>query len=159
MLPAATFDIVIQPVSTCYVPDIGKVYAEVARVMPAGGLYISQHKQPVSLQASTEPAQRGYELTEPYYRVGPLPDVSGSRHRESGTLEFLHRWEQLLGGLCRAGFVIEDLIEPPHADAAAEPGSFGHRSKYVAPYVRIKSRRTSAAAGNSTARLWTPAGG
>ena len=159
MLPVGHFEIVIQPVSTCYVPDVGRVYAEVARVMAAGGLYISQHKQPASLQAATEPATRGYELTEPYYRSGPLPDVSGSRHRESGTLEFLHRWEQLLGGLCRAGFVIEDLIEPAHADQVAEPGSFAHRSRYVAPYVRIKARRTGAAAGNSTARLWTPTGG
>ena len=34
----ATFDIVIQPVSTCYVPDVSRVYREVARVMVAGGI-------------------------------------------------------------------------------------------------------------------------
>src|SRR5438093_277152 len=82
----------------------------------AGGLYISQHKQPASLQADVQPSPRGYELTEPYYRERPLPAVAGSLHREPGTLEFLHRWEELLGGLCRAGFVIEDVIEPRHAD-------------------------------------------
>ena len=37
MLPAASFEIVIQPVSTCYVPDILKVYREVARVLVTGG--------------------------------------------------------------------------------------------------------------------------
>ena len=79
---------------------------------------------------------------EPYYRTGPLPPAAASRHREPGTLEFLHRWEQLIGGLCRAGFVVEDLTEPCHADDHSEPGGFGHRSRYVAPYVRIKARRT-----------------
>jgi SAM-dependent methyltransferase len=139
------FDIVIHPVSTCYVPDILAVYAEVARVTCPGGLYISQHKQPGSLQADIVPSARGYELIEPYYRRGPLPAVRGSPHREEGTLEFLHRWQELLGGLCRSGFVIEDLLEPLHADEQAAIGSFAHRSRYAAPYVRIKARRTGAA--------------
>lgn len=156
-LASATFDIVVQPVSTCYVPDILPVYREVARVIEPGGLYISQHKQPASLQAAVEPTAVGYELREPYYRSGPLPPVVGSPHREEGTLEFLHRWEELIGGLCRAGFVIEDLLEPPHAQPDAARGSFAHRSQYVAPYVRIKARRTGQpAAGNPTSQLWVP---
>jgi len=151
-LPSADFDVVIQPVSTCYVSDVTKVYQEVARVIAPNGLYVSQHKQPGSLQASVEPSAEGYALHEPYYRTGPLPAVAGSVHREEGTLEFLHRWEELIGGLCRAGFVVEDLIEPLHAQPAAGRGSFAHRSAYVAPYVRIKARRV----GN---RPDTPAGG
>lgn len=157
VLQPASFDIVVQPVSTCYVPDVLTVYRQVARVLVPGGLYISQHKQPTSLQASTEPSPRGYELVEPYYRRGPLPPVAGSPHREAGTLEFLHRWEELLGGMCRAGFAIEDVIEPVHGDEAAEIGSFGHRSRYVAPYVRIKARRLSNAPGAApAARVWLP---
>jgi SAM-dependent methyltransferase len=156
-LPRAGYDIVIHPVSTCYVPDVLRVYGEVARVTAAGGLYISQHKQPASLQGSTAASPHGYELVEPYYRAGPLPEVVGSPHREPGTLEFLHRWEELVGGLCRAGFTIEDLVEPPHADPQAELGSFGHRSQYLAPYVRIKARRVgTAAAAAPGAKLWTP---
>jgi hypothetical protein len=156
-LAAASFDIVIQPVSTCYVDDVLRVYAQVARVTVAGGLYISQHKQPTSLQASVDPTVRGYALVEPYYRRGPLAAVDGSPHRESGTLEFLHRWEELLGGMCRAGFAIEDVLEPMHADERAEIGSFGHRSRYVAPYVRIKARRTREVhATTNGAKVWTP---
>jgi hypothetical protein len=121
-------------------------------------VYISQHKQPASLQSGTEPSDRGYELTGPYYRQGPLPDVAGSLHREEGTLEFLHRWEDLVGGLCRSGFVIEDLVEPLHADPRAVPGSFKHRSCYLAPYVRIKARRAAGgdAAVQSPLALWLP---
>ena len=63
--PDHTFDIVIQPVSTCYVPAIVPVYHEVARVIRAGGVYVSQHKQPASLQGSLKASPNGYELTEP----------------------------------------------------------------------------------------------
>jgi SAM-dependent methyltransferase len=141
MFAPGEFDMVIHPVSTCYVADVSRTFAEVARVTRPGGLYISQHKSPTSLQAEIRPTGVGYRLHEPYYREGSLPPAETCRVREPGTLEFLHRWEQLIGGICRAGFVIEDLVEPLHADAGAEIGTFGHRSQYVAPYVRIKARR------------------
>jgi hypothetical protein len=145
MLPGEHFQIVVQPVSTCYVPDVAAVYREVARVTAPGGLYISQHKQPANLQAEAACVRGGYLLSEPYYRNGPLPPVlPGSWHREAGTLEFLHRWDDLLGGLCRSGFVIEDVAEPNHGDPRAEPGSFHHRSFYVPPYIKLKARRTAA---------------
>jgi SAM-dependent methyltransferase len=158
MLASREFDIVIQPVSTCYLPEIGPVYREVARLTRSGGLYISQHKTPTSLQADVAPSPRGYELIEPYYRSGPLPPVAGSPHREEGTLEYLHRWEEILGLLCRAGFAIEDVIEPLHGKPDAAPGTFGHRSRFAAPYVRIKARRLAddQPAAPQARTLWTP---
>jgi SAM-dependent methyltransferase len=159
-LADAAFDIVIHPVSTCYVPDVRPVFREVARVTVPGGLYISQHKTPQSLQAEQGPAARGYELTEPYYRTGPLPPVVGSRLREEGTLEFLHRWEELIGGICRAGFVIEDLLEPLHAKPDAARGDFAHRAAFIAPYVRVKARRrrddSISTDGAVRRRVWIP---
>jgi SAM-dependent methyltransferase len=155
MLPDAGFEIVIQPVSTCYAPDLGAVYREVARVTAPGGLYISQHKQPASLQGEVAPSARGYMLTEPYYRAGPLPPaMDGLAHREGGTVEFLHRWSELLGGLCRAGFVIEDLVEPRHEDPLAESGTFGHRCRFLPPFVTVKARRV-AFQGPQAPKIWT----
>ncbi|GIW95634.1 MAG: SAM-dependent methyltransferase [Pirellulaceae bacterium] len=150
MLADREFDLVVQPVSTCYIRDVRPLYREVARVLRPGGLYISQHKQPTSLQTTLLPTPYGYCLQEPYYRSGPLPPAPPSRLREAGTQEFLHRWEELLGELCRSGFVIEDLIEPKHADSSAPTGSWGHRSLFVAPYVRIKARRVATVTGSST---------
>jgi SAM-dependent methyltransferase len=142
MFGDGSFDLVIHPVSTCYVPDLRPVYGEVARVLRPEGLYISQHKQPVSLQAALHPDAAGYAVKEKYYRRDPLPVFDGkSPLRESGAREFIHRWEELVGWMCRAGFVIEDLLEPMHAKREAAPGSLGHRSQYIAPYVRIKARR------------------
>jgi SAM-dependent methyltransferase len=158
MFRTGQFDIVIHPVSSCYIPEIDKMYGEVARVSAAGGIYISQHKTPTSLQADVVRSANGYELLEPYYRTGPLPAVAGSRHREEGTLEFLHRWEQLLGSMCRAGFVIEDLVEPSHGEADAKSNSFADRSQFVAPYVRIKARRNGKQAdgGKADSAIWVP---
>jgi SAM-dependent methyltransferase len=160
MLSASEFDLVIHPVSTCYVPDVQPVFRAVAHVMRPGGLYVSQHKSPVSLQTSLKPDGSGkYTLVEPYYRQGALPGVESSRLRERGTLEYVHRWEELIGGMCRAGFVIEDLLEPLHADRESEHGDFGHRATFVAPYIRIKARRTEAKTSIAQIRTLVVEGG
>ena len=148
MLEPSEFDLVIHPVSTCYLADIAPVYQAIARVLRPGGLYISQHKQPVNLQADLKPDSAlpgdGYRLRHSYYRQEALPVCEEpSPWRERGTQEFIHRWEELVGWMCRAGFVIEDLMEPLHAKQDAAPGTQGHRSQYVPPYVRIKARRVA----------------
>jgi SAM-dependent methyltransferase len=156
-LADASFDIVLQPVSTCYVSDVSKVYREAARVLVGGGLYLSKHKQPVGLQASLLPSPRHFVLNEPYYRTGALPPSAAGFHRESGTLEFLHRWEELLGGLCRAGFVIEDVKEPQMGKPDAEIGTYEYRCRYLPPYIELKARRLEQTpAANTRTSLWMP---
>lgn len=156
MFSAGEFDIVVQPVSTCYVADIAAVYQQVARVVCPGGVYVSQHKSPTSLQTQLRPGGEGYAIAHEYYRRGALPPAEPSRLRENGTQEFLHRWEELLGGLCRAGFVIEDFLEPMHAEPDADPGTFGHRARFVAPYLRIKARRVGMGDARHDRGLWVP---
>lgn len=129
----ASFDIVVQPVSSCYVADLDRVHAELARVLKPGGLYIVQHKQPASLQAAAE---------SPYAPLGGLALAeSTAPHREPGTIEFAHSLDTLLGGLCRAGFAIEDVVEPPRGDLSAPPGTPGHRASLLPPCLKIKARR------------------
>lgn len=176
MLSAGRFDIVIHPVSTCYIPSIAVVYAQVAQVIRGGGVYISQHKSPASLQISTQPRPVAggpprYTVDHTCYRSGananapvppPDPGPVAARLREPGAVEFLHRWEELIGGLCRSGFVIEDLSEPMHARVNAEPASFADRAKFVPPYVRIKARRVESPGPNSASSvkkstsIWIP---
>jgi SAM-dependent methyltransferase len=150
------FDIVHQPVSSCYVASLQPVFGEVARVLRDGGLYVSQHKQPASLQISHRDRRDRYVLGIEYFHEGPLPEVPDQSYREDGTLEFLHRWEQLVGTLCQAGFVIEDLREPLRADRTAQPGDFRHRGRFLPPYVRLKARRKPRAEDRSSTPLWTP---
>jgi hypothetical protein len=159
MLPEAGFDIVHQPVSTCYVPEVARVYREVARVARDGALYISQHKQPTSLQVVERDRLDRYVIGVPYYHRGALPPVGDNSYREAGTVEYLHSWEELVGGLCQAGFAIEDLREPCRGDMQAPPGHYGHRGLYIPPFVRMKARRQSRCDRPQNllaSRLWTP---
>jgi SAM-dependent methyltransferase len=153
----AVFDIVHHPVSTCYIRNLAGVYREVARVLKLDGLYISQHKQPTSLQIAERDRQDRYVIGVRYYHDGPLPAVDDDSYREAGAVEYLHRWQELVGGLCRAGFVIEDLVEPMRGDPAAQPGHFRHRGMYVPPFVRLKARRVASRVQHQPpSQLWVP---
>jgi SAM-dependent methyltransferase len=145
MLGQGRFDVVIHPVSTCYLPDGAAVFAAVAKVTRPGGIYVSQHKSPMSLQASimTNTAGR-YEVLHTLDNREPLPPEPPSRLREPGTQEFVHSLSTILGGICRAGFVIEDVHEPDHAELGATVGSFAHRAAFIPPYIRVLARRTGA---------------
>ncbi|MFN3157961.1 MAG: class I SAM-dependent methyltransferase [Rubinisphaera brasiliensis] len=150
------FDIVHQPVSTCYVPEVLPVFKEVARVLKNGGIYISQHKSPVSLQVAERDARDRYVLGVGYYHQGPLPAVPDQSYRENGAVEYLHRFEQIVGGMCLAGLHIEALTEPYRGNPQARPGDFRHRGLFVAPYIRVKARREERESTAESQRVWIP---
>lgn len=155
-----SFDIVHQPVSTCYVPDLKPVYSEIGRVLRDHGIYISQHKQPVSLQISHRTERHQFVIGVEYYHEGPLPRQQDESYREPGATEYLHRLEDLVGGLCRSGFVIEDLREPKRADYRVDVTHFGYRGRFVPPYLRIKARRSARMQDQEkqdrAAAIWVP---
>ena len=146
MLKNDYFDLVIHPVSSCYLPTLKQVFSEIVRVCRPGGLYMSQHKSPRSLQSSLQPNLNGrYELLFPECQSadnsGALPPAPPSRLREAGTDEFVHSLTNILGGICRAGFSIEDFFEPNEGDQEAVRGSFTHRAAFLPPYIRILARK------------------
>ncbi len=142
MLSDGEFDLVIHPVSTCYLPRVDRVFQEVARVTRGGGLYVSQHKQPINLQASLETYTGQYVIEHAYYDPSPVGSpIKPSMLREPHTREYVHSWSELLAGICRSGFHIEDVSEPNHGKPESLPGSFAHRCYYIAPYLRIKARK------------------
>lgn len=161
MLGDESFDIVHQPVSTCYVPSLKPVYAEVARVIRDHGIYISQHKQPVSLQVSHRNERHQFVIGVEYYHEGALPKQQDTSYREKGATEYLHRMEEIVGGLCVSGFVIEDLREPKRADYNVDVSHFGYRGRFIPPYVRMKARRVArndsqVSKESVSPKIWTP---
>lgn len=159
MLDDASFDVVHQPVSSCYIPDLSPLYGEVSRVLRDDGIYISQHKQPVSLQISHRNERHQFVIGVEYYHQGPLPAQIDKSYREAGTTEYLHRLEDLIGGLVRCNMALEDLREPVRASRDAPVHHYGYRGRFVPPYLRMKARRlprSSTAKPNSGSHIWTP---
>lgn len=87
-------------------------------------------------------ANNGYNLRVPCISGRTANRTQGaSAIRENEMTETIHSIDSLIGGLCRCGFVVEDVVEPPHADAWAEEGSPEHRAQFLPPYLKIKARR------------------
>lgn len=136
------FDLVAHPVSTCYVSNIEPVFNQIAKVLRPSGLYVSQHKQPMNLQASLELVHGRYAVETPVGHIAKSLSIGQSSPlREPDTVEFAHSLDAILGGICRAGMTIEAVSEPDHAKLDSEPGSMGHRSRFIRPYLRIKARK------------------
>ncbi len=154
MLRDAEFDLVIQPVSTCYVSEVSKVFAEVSRILKPNGLYVSQHKQPINLQASLKSRAGKYVIDSEIGAIAePARADEPSPLREPSTREYAHSLESILGGICRNGMVIEELHEPNHAKPESTVDSVGHRSRFVPPYLRIKARKRSLKTSSSSSLI------
>lgn len=146
-LPPNSFDIVVHPVSLCYVPSPKIVYQEIFRILRPGGLYVSQQKCSPSLQSTSEISDahnhfQGYHIKHPSGSQLP-PTADHFSHREPGTVEFAHSMNALLGELCRTGMVIEDFQEPVRGDLWANPSTPECRAAYLPPYLKIKARKPS----------------
>jgi 2-polyprenyl-3-methyl-5-hydroxy-6-metoxy-1,4-benzoquinol methylase len=144
---AAQFELAVQPVSMSYINDPEQVYQQLARVLRPQGLYVAQFKSPGWLQSACDMQQERYWLAsrpgtviEPRLTtvLNPTPALS---QFESGTLEIAHALDVLLGGLCRAGFVIEDFCEPPRGDAWSHFGQPAHQALVTPAYLKVKARR------------------
>jgi ubiquinone/menaquinone biosynthesis C-methylase UbiE len=142
MLREGEFDLVVQPVSTCYVSEVQAVFREVARVLRPNGLYISQHKHPLNLQASLRAHSGKYSIETEIGQVAKAVDPNEpSPLRETNTIEFAHSLNTILGSICRCGMTIEDFVEPNHANEQSSTDTIGHRSRFIPPYFRVKARK------------------
>jgi SAM-dependent methyltransferase len=145
MLYGRDFDLVYQPISTLYVPDPEAAYREVLRVLRPGGLYRVEHWSPIQMQLSEALPWDGeaYRLTHPQGTGEPLVWSVGDQGSDSDavTWNYAHTLDQLIGGVCRSGFVIVNFAERDGADLSAEPGSNEHLAAFVPPFFSILARK------------------
>jgi SAM-dependent methyltransferase len=146
------FDLVYQPVSANYVPEVRRLYAEVARVLKPGGRYLVEHWNQVYIQMpeSGEWDGEAYRIVHPQIPGRPVPQSAwriGDAEVPITTWQYIHPLGDLLGGLCDAGFAIERFTEPRRGDLAAPPGSPAHLAAYLAPSYLVLARRTGPASG------------
>jgi SAM-dependent methyltransferase len=142
MLGARRFDLVYQPISSCYVPDVERLYQQVAGVLEPGGWYDVEHWNPVHVQLTGLGEWDGgaYVIDRPQGGGRPSIWTSGESDEQIMCWHYTHRLHDLIGGLGRNGFTIHRLRERPTGDPAAAPGSHDHLSAYFPAFFRILAR-------------------
>jgi len=154
------FDLVYQAISACYVPNVRRLYQEVARVLRPGGYYRVEHSNPVHFQLASDDPWDGqtYRIVRPQRPGEPIPWRFPS---DDGTTlavpcwHYIHPPGHLIGGLGDAGLVLLRFAERTTGDAPAEPGSFAH----LAAYLPHSSRSSRSSLGLDSASMSeTPSG-
>jgi len=139
MLKNNSFDLVYQAPSMGYIPDVGKVYSEIARVLKSGGLYRTDAQNPLS-QFIDESSWdgKGYRISVPYVVK------KKQRSENESVLEYRHYLSEIFNGLIRCGFVIEHVEEMPkglYQSKKDKPGSWGHSLLYIPGIFAILAKR------------------
>ena len=104
------FDLIINPPSLMYVPDVSIVYQECHRILKRNGIFIIAAPAPVNYLC--EFMQEGN-----YYKAcNRMPYKSYEHDGQGDWIEFGHTMETYLGGLLLSGFVINGYLEEQMED-------------------------------------------
>ena len=101
----ASFDLVLNPPSLCYVPDVNPVFREVYRVLKHGGVFVMISMSPIAYVCDWDESI-GY-----YKAVNRMPYNSAEHDDQGDWIEYGHTMESYLGGQIAAGFVITGYLE------------------------------------------------
>lgn len=140
-----TFDIVYHAHSIVFIPDIHRVFQEVARVLRTDGLYHLHCHNP-STQGIDEEDWNGdgYPLHLPYvdgaeikYRdpYWYIESEDGQKRKVKGPKEFRHTLSSIVNHLVRQGFVILGVWEQTGDKSDAKPGTWEHFERIAAPFL------------------------
>jgi len=111
------FDLVFNPVSTVFVPDVAPVWKECFRVLRPGGTLLSGFMNPSFFLFDHDPTPDCEPLEVRYrlpYSESERSTVSEARRAEidaGSPMEFSHSLETLIGGQLMAGFNLVGLYE------------------------------------------------
>jgi len=151
------FDIVHQPISICFVPDVALVYREVFRVLKKGGMYHVDQINPSTFPADLENDIDGWDgvgfkISSPYIG-GPLRiDENGNENMISGKIDglFRHLFIDIFCELTEAGFQIKYIWEDernlvtalnPHNEIKPCDGSYDSGFSVIQRYINVLSNK------------------
>ena len=125
-----SFDLVVHPVSNCFVPDVLPVWREAYRVLAPGGRLLAGFLSPLWYMVGLdeeEARELRLRYPSPYSDLEHLPaEVLQAQIEKGEPLEFGHSLEQQIGGQLTAGFRLAGMYEdsdPSHPLATVSPGA------------------------------------
>jgi len=113
-LEDASFDMVLNPVSLCYVRECAPIFREVARVLVPGGTFL----------AGFDFGGFNYVVDESEERIvhglpfDPVTDPSLAEElaAQDAGVQFSHSPEEILGGMLHAGLAIDDVFDDTNGE-------------------------------------------
>lgn len=109
----ASFDLVFNPVSICYIRDPEPLWREVARVLRPGGTLLTGFDTVINFLVDV--AEERIVWPHPFDPI-VQPEAREFLEADGGGMQFGHDLTQTLGGILHAGLVLEDLYEDTNGE-------------------------------------------
>ena len=158
VLKTDEFDIVYQPYSINYVPEVQAVFDEVSRVLKPGGIYYLMFHNPF-VQGSWKDAftgnpwskeelwhEKGYPITLPYKDGLPITvsdpswnfkNSKGKTVKAAAAQEFKHTLSTIINSLIQRKFSILKFEEFTNDRSNSTPGTWEHYVSVAAPWFYL----------------------
>jgi SAM-dependent methyltransferase len=134
---SSSFDLIFNPPSTLFAPDLKPIWQECYRVLKTGGILMTGFMNPDEFIFDVDALDNEGELVVKY----PLPYVENEtlsqeeleqRKQNKQMFHFSHTMEAQLGGLLNVGFIITGFYEDRRPDEDGNPIRHHMPSYYVA---------------------------
>jgi len=135
-----SFDLIVHPVSNCFVPDLRPVWSECSRVLGVGGELLAGFCNPLRYLFPYDLESDSFDLsvaqTIPYSDLESLTEEQKAKFIEKREpFEFSHTLSDQIAGQMFAGFVLTGFFEdacPPEDDPL---------SKYIPSFIATRARK------------------
>ncbi len=128
-----SFDLIVHPVSNCFVPDVRPVWREAFRVLRRGGCLLAGFANPAMYIFDLDLVDRTGRLEVTH----SLPYADSSRKADE-PLEFGHTLEDQIGGQIAAGFSITGLYEDVWG-----PGDSHPLNKHMPTFIATRALKSN----------------